>query len=250
MKPHRHFVILRLVAACLAMGTCGISSAETTVLCLGDSITAGTYVVKAQTWAPILNTKLNASGTGTYVFTNKGENGMRADRLLSKLLAGNDIWTNPDIVTLMVGTNDINVAVDKAAAVPETFNEIQSCVNAILDYDYGDNTPPSIYVSAIIPSKTASLNVYFAQLNQMLASSLTGETVFFSENWTDLYDVSTGTANPSLMYDTLHPDADGHLLMADNFYSAMVPEPGAMTLLAVGGGMALLRRHRRRSANS
>ena len=57
--------------------------------------------------------------------------------------------------------------------------------------------------------------------NSRLESDLTGVHLWITSNWDDFYDTATGQARESLMHDSVHPNADGYLVMAENWFGAI-----------------------------
>ncbi|QDT33505.1 GDSL-type esterase/lipase family protein [Thalassoglobus polymorphus] len=123
----------RLMAEALFTVESKLSPAQPVVriVTLGDSITKGVRSgVKAeQTFASLLESKLNAEGTSAKVF-NVGIGGERTDQALKRL---NDVIDlKPDYVTVMYGTNDSYVDKGKTAsrisveAYRENLNQIVS----------------------------------------------------------------------------------------------------------------------------
>ncbi len=101
------------------------------IVTLGDSITKGVRsgVTAEQTFASLLESKLNAEGTSAKVF-NVGIGGERTDQALKRL--DNVIDLKPDYVTVMYGTNDSYVDKGKTEnrisveAYSENLNQIVS----------------------------------------------------------------------------------------------------------------------------
>ncbi len=79
--------------------------ATTLVSCVGDSITRGSV---SADYVTLLNHRLTPAG---FEFVNEGANGNLAWNVLQRLDAV--IARQPDVVTLLIGTNDVNATLDE-----------------------------------------------------------------------------------------------------------------------------------------
>lgn len=80
-------------------------TATTRVTCVGDSITQGSV---SANYVELLGHRLAAGGTE---FANEGVNGNLAWNVLQRLHAV--IARQPDVVTVLIGTNDVNATLDE-----------------------------------------------------------------------------------------------------------------------------------------
>ncbi len=211
--------------------------AGTIVSCWGDSITLGyAYQPVGQDYPRRLQKLLDAAyGSGSYTIINRGVNSYRADQVLAKTLT----WLaadNPNIVLLMVGTNDMT----HGQTIESTRGEVQGIINLVSGYVNSgevqgiinsvrghinpDGSSPRIIVSAIIPTLTSEswlMGVY----NDDLAAHLGGRVYWFTSNWDDFYDSGSGLAKAWLMANDLHPNSDGYKVMAENWFDAIASLP-------------------------
>lgn len=213
------------------------SRAATIVSCWGDSITLGyAYQATGQDYPRRLQKLLDASyGSGSYTVINRGVNSYRADQVLAKTLT----WLaadNPNLVLLMIGTNDMT----HGQTIESTRGEVQGIINLVSGYVNSgevqgiinsvrghvnpDGSSPRIIVSAIIPTLTSE-SWLMGLYNDDLASHLGGRLSWFTSNWDDFYDSGTGLAKAWLMSDNLHPNSDGYKVMAENWFDAIVSLP-------------------------
>ncbi len=198
------------------------------VSCLGDSITNGyPYWGTASTYPARLQAQLDAAhGPGSFDVINHGVDGYRADQVLKDLQDLNWMAEDPDFVLLMVGGNDLTQeAGGDPAKLPEvisrTVGEVQDIVNVVITHTNADGSHPQIIVSAIIPTTVTLESLAVWSYNSRLESDLTGVDLWITGNWDDFYDPLTGHARESLMYDSVHPNADGYLVMAENWFEAL-----------------------------
>jgi len=198
------------------------------VSCLGDSITNGyPYWGTESTYPARLQAQLDvAYGPGSFDVINHGVDGYRADQVLADLENLNWMAKDPDFVLLMVGGNDLTQeAGGDPAKLPEvisrTVGEVQDIVNVVITHTNADGSHPQIIVSAIIPTTVTLESLAVWSYNSSLESDLTGVHLWITDNWDDFYDPLTGHARESLMYDSVHPNADGYLVMAENWFEAL-----------------------------
>ena len=77
----------------------------TLVVCVGDSITQGSV---SSNYVALLGARLSPAG---FAFVNEGVNGNLAWNVLERLDAV--VAREPDVVTLLIGTNDVNATLDE-----------------------------------------------------------------------------------------------------------------------------------------
>ncbi len=213
-------LIFYLLADCFVSSTNRASRAATITACWGDSITLGsTYRATGKNYPAQLQGMLNAAhGSGSYRIINRGVNGYRAEQVLdhaSNWLAAD----NPNIVLLMIGTNDMSYG----QTIKSTRGEVQKIINLVIGHINPDGSHSRIIVSSIIPSlRTGSGGSrLLEQYNDDLGSHLRAMDSWFTSNWDDFYDRNTRLAKESLMADDIHPNASGYKVMARNWFEAV-----------------------------
>ena len=193
------------------------------VSCLGDSITEGIpYSGTENTYPARLQVMLDAAyGSGSFEVINHGVGGYRADQVLADLQNLN--WMsqdNPDVVLLLVGGNDLA----QLQTIESTVAEVQAIVDVVTAHTNPDGSHPKIIVSAIPPNLISELATWWVSVyNDSLESDLTGVDLWFTDNWDDFYDPDTGMANASLMADLVHPNVEGYMMMAENWFQVLNP---------------------------
>jgi lysophospholipase L1-like esterase len=209
-----------------------------TVSTLGDSITHGyPYGVNdplqavEKTYPSLLQGRLdNQIGAGRYVVVNHGINGLKAEELRTNLQTQGWLNENPAAVLIMIGGNDLSAATsigEFMRLAQETVREVQDSVNIIKAHVNPDGGRPAVIVSAFPPNRLAVLaNQGIIYYNGLLKSQLTGVDLFFSDNFDDLYDSTSGDARPGLMSDTVHPNDAGYALIAENWNTALMQVMG------------------------
>jgi lysophospholipase L1-like esterase len=143
------------------------------------------------------------SGTG-----HSGISGQITDNALSSY--------SPNIVLLMIGTNDINGNIDQANAPTR--------LGTLMD-DILTRAPTALLVVAsIIPSKTDGTNTNFQKYNAAIPGLVdtrakAGKHVVFLDN----YKAFSQNSNykTALMSDNLHPNDAGYVVLGQSFYGVV-----------------------------
>ncbi len=216
----------------------GVGDIPTSVVsCLGDSITNGyPYAGTENTYPARLLVMLEAAhGSGSFDVINHGVDGYRADQVLADLQNVNWMAEDPDFVLLMVGGNDLAQEIlpdlsNLSEVIDQTVAEVQAIVDLVTAHTNADGSHPQIIVSAFPPNRISGVggSAVVALYNSDLEGNLTGLDLWFTDNWDDLYDPDTGQAQTSLMYDAVHPNAEGYIVIAENWFEAietLLPAP-------------------------
>ena len=216
----------------------GAGPVAVTVSCLGDSVTHGypfglgdPLQAVEKTYPSTLQSRLdNQIGAGRYVVVNHGINGLKAEGLRTNLQTQAWLDENPVAVLVMIGGNDLSAAtsIDEFMRLAqETVQEVQGSVNIIKAHVNPDGGRPAVIVSAFPPNRLGALaNQGIIYYNGLLKGELTGIDLFFSDNFDDLYDSTSGDAKPGLMSDTVHPNDAGYALIAENWNNALMQVMG------------------------
>ena len=218
----RLFIIIILVAGMAAL-VISVSADDPgrVVSCLGDSITEGIpYSGTGNTYPARLQAMLDATyGAGSFEVINHGVGGWRADQVRDHT-QGWMAEDNPDYVLLLVGGNDLA----QLQSIESTVAEVQAIVDLVTAHTNPDDSHPRIIVSAILPNLISELATWWVSVyNDSLESDLTGVDLWFTDNWDDFYDPATGQADASLMADLVHSNAEGYMVMAENWLEVLDP---------------------------
>lgn len=122
----------------------------------------------------------------------------------------------PKIITLMIGTNDINAGFDP----PDAPNRLGKLIDTILVTD----PQVLLVVAKLVPTQTDAENAKFQTYNSAIGDlvatrSAAGKHVTL----VDMY-AAFGSGNvPSYLSDNLHPDDAGYKVMADTWFGSMGP---------------------------
>jgi lysophospholipase L1-like esterase len=122
----------------------------------------------------------------------------------------------PHIITLMIGTNDLNGNIDVANAPTR--------LGALLDSIYMRNADVLVILAQIVPSQSDSLNQRVQTYNAAMPALVTSQTnrgrhiVLI-----DMYAAFTRDANykTALLGDNLHPNQAGYARMGQTWYATL-----------------------------
>src|SRR5262249_1135447 len=135
---------------------------------------------------------------------------------LTPLMSGNLSKFTPNIVLLMIGTNDINSQVDVANAPAR--------LAALVDLITTDAPDALLVVAQLIPTRIDSLNAAVEAYNTTLPSlgaarAQSGKHVIS----VDMYSAFSANASykTEWLFDGLHPTDAGYAVMAQVWYSAI-----------------------------
>src|SRR6478735_1565304 len=153
----------------------------------------------------------NHEGHGGYTIdTDSGHSGISGSITDSAL---SDF--SPDIVLLMIGTNDINGNVDIGNAPTRLSNLIDDIVAGAPD--------ALVVVASVIPVKNNSgTNANVVTYNTGVADVVSdhaaaGEHVVFVDNYAAIHDVANWES--AVMADNLHPNDAGYAVLGQTFYA-------------------------------
>jgi len=217
MRNKKNFLVVLVlvlgITACATTGdsASGSTSGKETIVCLGDSITAGygATVVgkddKSKSWPAFLQNKVNIPVINAGVSGDTTAQGLaRVKRdVLSK---------NPRIVIIGLGGNDLFQRIPLVT----TKNNLQKIIDMVND---GNR---KIYLVDSFPDVNEYNEQYHIMYNT-LASSNNIELIV------DEFDGVNGIRN--YMSDELHPNAKGYEIMAENFFNVLKPYLEANNLL-------------------
>jgi lysophospholipase L1-like esterase len=269
-------VTLRFLVALLASATilatqasAGITSKNLgNIWFIGDSITqSNADDSSSSSPRKSLYDKLNAAGGYTFAYTGHSTSNLdglpsspdtyRYHSGVSGSLIGNDEdpraghtqriptwWTQgklatnkPNVILIMLGTNDIIVPVDLRSA-PTRMNTLLNTIFALPNIG-----SPSVFVSTIPPNKyvpeaPARIAAFNAALPAIIeAQRALGRDVTLVDHFTPLNNAYATAIKAS---DNLHPNTVGNNIIGQTWFDAIqaraVPEPGS----EVVGGSAVL----------
>jgi hypothetical protein len=179
----------------------------------GRSITFVGSAINGPTMVDGVTFPRNHEGHGGYTINNEPARGTMG---ISPLVPTSMANYTPHIVTLMIGTNDINGNIDVGNA--------PNRLGALLDSIYAANANVLVILAQIVPTRTDSTNQAVRTYNAAipaLVSSQTGRGRHIL--LVDMYGAFTRDANykTALLADGLHPNDAGYVRMGETWYAAL-----------------------------
>jgi lysophospholipase L1-like esterase len=135
---------------------------------------------------------------------------------ISPLVDGAISMFHPHIVLLQIGTNDVNISLDLANAPTR--------LGALMDRITTDAPNALLVVARITPTKTDTTNGRVQTYNDAIPGLVQSRVAAGKHIVVvDMYAAFTANANyqNALMYDELHPNAAGYMVMAQTWYAAI-----------------------------
>ena len=188
------------------------------LVCLGDSLTYGYGVPRRDCWV-----SLTAACTG-HALVNKGVNGDTTGGMLARF--GRDVLDQrPQRVLLMGGANDILFGGSDAPARLNMAALVHQAEAAGIRPMVG--LPPPVYAQGV-PEAWLSVTDYQA-LAPVFAAYRAWLTAFCASSGVKVVDFAVPgllpPEGPGRYLDGLHPDREGHRLMAEAAIAALPPLP-------------------------
>jgi lysophospholipase L1-like esterase len=173
----------------------------------GKNITFVGQLVNGPTTVEMRNFPRNHEGHGGFTI-----DGIAAQNVTDRALS----MSHPNIVLLMIGTNDINGNQDVANAPKR--------LGSLIDKITTSEPAALVVVASIIPIRNDGTNQRVITYNTAIKTEVStraasGKHVL----WVDNYAVISQNANfkTALMSDDLHPNDTGYAALGQSFYSAI-----------------------------
>lgn len=177
-----------------------------TLLAVGDSITRGTGAsVLSNAYIYQTRKLLQANGKPCYLI-DAGIGGIRSDELLAKY-KGNGGRCDPDIVTIMIGTNDVSQSVSTATYQ----TNLQNIINDVKNHKSVGQCQIVLMTLIFRTDTFYAQNPSFNTVINTVAST----------NNIPVVDMSTVISSSADMFDAYHPNDSGHLKIANALYTAL-----------------------------
>jgi hypothetical protein len=208
---------------------CPTDGGSCRILPLGDSITygiqyAGAY--RVELFQDTVNAHQNITFVGDHSLANgpamvsgvpfpqdnDGHNGWTIDQIAG-LVPSPALQTNPDIVLLMIGTNDMYSQSQPVAQAPQR-------LAALLDKILGANAHALLVVAEITPLQNSAWETQVQSYNAAIPALV--QTRAAAGKHVALVDMHTGfVAATMLSSDGVHPNKAGYDHMGDVWYAAV-----------------------------
>ena len=185
------------------------------IVCVGDSITEGTYPQKlSQMLAQYM------PGQNTFSLADHGMGGQKTVTINDAMVSEGWLNGDPDFVLILSGTNNVLHGYFEGGNLDDiagaTLREMQMLVN-----NARRSTHRKIIVAVMPPTLDRGLTEWVDYVNRRYVNELTGVDAFVQGTWKDFYDENTGTATSALMRDRLHPNLAGNWILSRDWFRAI-----------------------------
>jgi lysophospholipase L1-like esterase len=223
-----------------AAGPCPAPPADCRIMPLGDSITFGVGSSNSGGYrVPLFRLARAAQGRIIFVGSqqsgpttvdnvafprqHEGYSGYTIDpgggrQGISPMVAAALRDSRPHVVTLMIGTNDVNIQLDLATA-PQR-------LGALMDRILDGAPEVTLIVAQIVPSRDAALNQRIMTYNAAIPALVNARVAAGKRiQLVDMYTAFTALSGyqTALLADVLHPNDTGYSRMADVWFAALGP---------------------------
>ena len=200
----------------MATNTAAVATSSLVYSSLGDSLTAGAGVNNPQESLPYLLAERFSGGDKTIILKNHSFPGIGTADIIKTFLPA-ALADNPDIVTLLIGVNDIHnkvSAADFAANYEEIIRSLKQGTKAKI---YIINIPFIGSDKLMLPPYQALFDARTREFNKIIRSL----AAKYSVKYVDLYSSTAELFKSSgdhYSLDSFHPSASGYKLWADIIY--------------------------------
>lgn len=187
------------------------------IMPLGDSITYGvgsstSSSYRAALWDRLVGNSVDFVGTqrsGQLPDTDhQGHSGWTISQIAG-IASGVLSTYRPNVVTLHIGTNDMNRNVDVAAAPAR--------LGALIDQILVAAPDATVLVATLVPANNATVQARVAEYNRQIPSVVAQR----ANAGKRVRVVSMAAVTPADLADTLHPNDAGYRKMSDAFYAGI-----------------------------
>lgn len=217
--------VLSFVASFLLSVATPVFAQTTFIMPLGNSITSGVGSTgNALSYRKYLWKMLDPSysvdfvgtlndGDGTFDQDHEGHPGWRASRVRTSV-GGWLSQTNPNMVLLHIGTNDISAG--------HSTQRIMTDINGILNKIWAHNSQIRVFLCSLVP-RSDSLDAATRALNSAIAQRVNELENTNPITFVDQYNAiaSRNGWQTSLMSDEIHPNNSGYRVMAREFFDIL-----------------------------
>lgn len=183
---------------------------------LGDSLTAGAGVASRPEMLPYLLAEKFSGGDKTVILKNHSFPGIETSDIITSFLPA-ALADNPDIITLLIGVNDIHNKVSAAEFAANYEEIIKSLKQGTKAKIYIINIPFIGSDKLMLPPYQSLFDARTREFNKII-KSLTDK---YSVKYIDLYSPTVDLFKRSgdhYSQDLFHPSASGYKLWADIIY--------------------------------
>ena len=198
-----------------------------TLVCLGDSITDADRIFSSDGlghgYVRLLAEKLTAAGE-TWQIINRGVDGFTVSRLLENV-QHDCCRKNPDIITILIGINDIGLMLNTCRTPLQqeaAFQKFQSTYCQLLDNIRSQSTAPIYLMEPFIfpwPQQYAAWIPYVEHMSQIIENIGREYQTAYLHLQADLNQLAAKNGYSSITPDGIHLTTEGHRYLAEKLFN-------------------------------
>ncbi|MBN2326190.1 MAG: SGNH/GDSL hydrolase family protein [Candidatus Omnitrophica bacterium] len=235
MNSGKQYVLTGIIILVLTMNNTFAQTQQTTIYCIGDSITWGQAFGSGSDYPQLLNKKFQDYGLEGIRFQNNGVSGDTVgDRLAFwSSASAQRILDRVDVhyATIMLGTNDTRIGDETPT---KTYVErLNALIDIFVHNENSDGTTTQVLLSLIPPHNSPAEGEYMASqfrdrfiYRDRIPNELNPEIKRIAEE-RGLLTIDCYTplkeAGPDILPDGLHPAAEGNEMLAEAFFEVFLP---------------------------
>lgn len=190
------------------------------VACVGNSITFGWGLRTTENYPVKLQTLLGSD----YLVTNFGVSGRtllkKGDKpYWNEAAYRNALNFNPDMVVIMLGTND-SKSINWNTHKGEFTRDYVALINSFRNLD----SNPEIWICTLLPSQNSSWDISLNVINDEINPEILGIAIAQDVHMIDMAQAFKDKNN-LLLSDGVHPNASGASLISEKVFNALSMDP-------------------------
>jgi len=193
------------------------ASSSLTYVALGDSLTAGVGTDKYQDSYPYLLAQYFAGNDDRVTLKDRAVPGVKTSELLSGILPS-ATRDNPDIVTILIGVNDVHGFVSLKEFRSNYDNILQNLTSKTKAKIYVINIPSIGANNLLLPPYNYLFDYRTNQYNKIIKELATKYSVKYIDLYTPTRDLFKSNGS-HYATDFFHPSAQGYKIWADLIYA-------------------------------
>lgn len=216
-RRFRLILALFVVGQCVSPALGAAGRGPVVILAAGDSITAATYPGHLQAMCDAAKLKVRV--------VNAGVKGHTSGEYLGYLKSSNVLAkTNPDVILLQLGTNDVRIDGDHTET-PRFYRQMNEILDLMLRHRAPHDAAPDVFLSTI-PPIVVSVPRRFDDSSRRRVTEEINPTIrrIARERGLPLFETYELFVRHPEWLPEIHPTEDGYRAMAHQWFEVLAPQ--------------------------